>query len=355
MPIESPDKDFMLDLGSRPIMVMLVDDQPFVAETIRRQLMDDRDIDFHYCADPSQAIGTAEKVGPSVVLLDLVMPDIDGLTLCRFFRSHPATRDIPVIMLSSTEDAPVKAQAFAAGANDYLVKLPDKVELIARIRYHSNAYINKLQRDDAYRALRASQMKLEELNMTLLKLANQDGLTGIANRRYFNERYQEEWARAARKKTNISLVMMDVDHFKNYNDSYGHIEGDTCLRRVAGAVGAVVNRPCDVIARYGGEEFIVVLPDTDFSGSNVVAEKMRMSVEGLEIPHSSSAISDHVTISLGAASTIPNHEMDPNVLVKLVDNCLYQAKRAGRNRVYTEILTADDFGKALNLTVNRTQ
>jgi PAS domain S-box-containing protein len=159
-----------------PFMVLLVDDQPFVAEMLHRQITDEKDIHFHHCQDPSQAISTAEKIRPTVILLDLTMPGIDGLTLCKFIRAHPVIRDIPVVMLSSNDDPVTKAAAFAAGANDYMVKLPDSVELIARLRYHSASYISRLQRDDAYRALRASQSKLEELNLQLLKLSNVDGL-----------------------------------------------------------------------------------------------------------------------------------------------------------------------------------
>jgi signal transduction histidine kinase/DNA-binding NarL/FixJ family response regulator len=157
---------------AHPIMVLLVDDQSFVAELLRRQLINEKDISLHYCQDPQQALSTAEKIGPTVILLDFTMPEIDGITLCRIIRAHPSTRDIPIVMLSSNDDPVTKAAAFAAGANDYLVKLLDSIELIARLRYHSAAYINKLQRDDAYRALRASQMKLEELNIQLLKLAS---------------------------------------------------------------------------------------------------------------------------------------------------------------------------------------
>jgi two-component system chemotaxis family response regulator WspR len=326
-------------------MVLLVDDQPFVAETVRRQLQEEADIDFHYCPDPLQAIATAEKIGPTVVLLDLVMPDIDGLTLCRFFRAHPATRDMPVIILSSTEDAPVKAEAFGAGANDYLVKLPDKIELVARVRYHSRAYTHKQQRDEAYRALRASQMKLEALNVELLKLANQDGLTGLANRRYFDGRFLEEWARASRGKKFISLLMMDVDHFKRFNDRFGHIEGDICLQKIAAAIGRIVVRPGDIVARYGGEEFIAALPETDPEGAIHVAEKMRETVQSLKIPHCGD-IDAFVTISLGVASAIPPQGADPGILVKLADACLYQAKERGRNRAHASVLGLDDGGRA---------
>lgn len=316
-----------------PLMVLLVDDQPFVAEMLRRQLSNERDINFHYCQDPSQAVSTAEMIGPTVILLDLTMPDIDGLTICKFIRAHLATRDIPVIMLSSNDDAVTKADAFAAGANDYMVKLPDSVELIARLRYHSASYVTKLQRDDAYRALRASQMKLEELNMQLLKLANIDGLTGIANRRHFDERLAIEWLRALRNRRPLTLIMFDVDFFKQYNDKFGHMEGDECLKRIARAAQGIVSRPADTMARYGGEEFIVLLPETDSSGATIVAEKLRAEIENLHLPNPGSTISQHITVSLGVTTVVPEANSVPDDCIKLVDEALYRAKDAGRNRI----------------------
>lgn len=329
-----------------PIMVMLVDDQPLVAAAVRKQLADESDVNFHYCQDPSLAIATAEKIGPTVILLDFVMPGMDGLTLCQFFRAHPTTRDIPVIMLSSNDDAVTKAQAFAAGANDYIVKLPDKIELIARLRYHSNAYIGKLQRDDAYRALRASQMKLEELNMQLLKLSNQDGLTGIANRRNFDERFAAEWMRAARNRFPVSLIMFDVDLFKLYNDKYGHLEGDECLKRIAAKAGEIASRPADTVARYGGEEFVALLPETDSSGARILAEKMRVEIEALHIPNAGSSVSPYVTISLGVITAVPEADSapDPDSLIKLADDALYRSKNSGRNRVSIAAPTAGTGG-----------
>src|SRR5438309_752901 len=151
-------------------MVLLVDDQAMVCEAVRRALAHQTDIDFHYCADAREALGIANQIKPTVILQDLVMPGIDGLTLVSQFRANAATKDIPIIVLSTNENPQVKGQAFALGANDYLVKLPDKIELIARIRYHSKAFMNLLQRDAAYRALRESQQQLIESNATLISL-----------------------------------------------------------------------------------------------------------------------------------------------------------------------------------------
>src|SRR5215471_14169542 len=152
------------------VMVLLVDDQAMVCEAVRRALASEKDIDFHYCADSTEAIRIAEHVKPTVILQDLVMPGIDGLTLVSQFRANPSTRDTPIIVLSTNENPQVKGQAFAMGANDYLVKLPDKIELVARIRYHSKALMNLLQRDAAYRALRESQQQLIESNSALISL-----------------------------------------------------------------------------------------------------------------------------------------------------------------------------------------
>ncbi|WP_461482117.1 GGDEF domain-containing response regulator [Porticoccus sp.] len=314
-------------------MVLLVDDQSFVAEMLQRLLISESDINFHYCDDPSQAIKTAEQIGPTVILLDLMMPEMDGMTLCRFFRAHPSTRDIPIIMLSAEEDAITKAQAFEAGGNDYLVKLPDSVELIARLRYHSAAYINKLQRDDAYRALRASQMKLEELNLKLRELANSDGLTGLVNRRHFDERLADEWMRAMRYRRPLTLIMFDIDAFKAYNDRFGHLEGDECLKQVARVTQQTINRPSDTVARYGGEEFIFLLPDTDSSGALKIAEDLRARVEALHLPNPGSTVSPHLTISIGVTTIVPGINSMPDEGIKLVDGAMYQAKNAGRNRI----------------------
>src|SRR3954468_821873 len=142
------------------VVVLLVDDQAIVGHAVKQMLVGESDIQFHFCQEPLKAVELAGQISPTVILQDLVMPDIDGLTLLKFFRANTATREIPMIVLSSKEEPATKAQAFALGANDYLVKLPDKVELVARIRHHSRGYIAQLQRNEAYRKLAESQQQL---------------------------------------------------------------------------------------------------------------------------------------------------------------------------------------------------
>jgi two-component system, chemotaxis family, response regulator WspR len=316
----------------QPCLVMLVDDQMMVAEALRRILEPETDMNFHYCNDPGQAVKTAEQIKPSLILLDMVMPEIDGLTVLRFLRSNPLTQDIPVVVLSSKEESIEKAAAFAGGANDYQIKWPDRIELLARIRYHSRWFITLQQRNEAFRALRVSQRKLTEINLQLQQIASLDGLTGIPNRRCFDERLEEEWKRAIREQAWLTLVMLDIDHFKQYNDLYGHLAGDECLKSVASAIAGNMLRPADTAARYGGEEFILVLPGTNLEGGEFVAEKVRSAIEELCIPHEASATGKFITISLGLATTVPGRGSDALELLAETDAALYAAKEAGRNR-----------------------
>ena len=261
------------------------------------------------------------------------MPGIDGITLVRGMRANPVTRETPIIVLSTKEDAATKGAAFASGANDYLVKLPDSIELIARIRYHSRSYLNQLQRDEAYRALRQSQQQLLETNLELQRLTNSDGLTGLSNRRYFDEYLGAEWRRALREQTQVALLMIDVDAFKAYNDTYGHVAGDEVLRRVAAVIRDNCVRPTDLPARFGGEEFAMVLPATSPGGVRLLAEKVRRAVQGLAIAHGGSPTADCVTVSIGGAVLVPQPDQAPNQVVEAADAGLYQAKRNGRNQV----------------------
>jgi two-component system chemotaxis family response regulator WspR len=318
-------------------IVLLVDDQPMVAEGIRRMLMEESDISFHYCRDPREALQMAADLHATTILQDLVMPDIDGFTLVRFFRNNPATKDIPVIVLSSKEDPKIKSEAFGHGANDYLVKLPDKIELIARIRAHSRSFMLQVERDMAFKALRETQRQLEESNAELKRLSSLDGLTGIANRRRFDEYLDEEWRRAQRNNSFLAMILIDIDYFKTYNDNYGHQSGDDTLKQVAATLKNTVQRPGDLVARYGGEEFVVVLPSTDLAGTLVVAERLRATIEALQIPHVLSQCTNVITISLGAVSMRPPVNGVPADIISEADKALYAAKKGGRNRTeYSE-------------------
>jgi two-component system, chemotaxis family, response regulator WspR len=226
-----------------PVVVLLVDDQLLVGEAVRRGLLSEPDLQFRYCSNPQDAIAVAKEVGPTVILQDLVMPGVDGIELVRRYRADPETSAIPIIVLSTKEDPTVKSDAFKAGANDYLVKLPDQIELIARIRYHSMAFVTQRQRDDAYRALHESQQQLLEKNRELQRLTNVDGLTGLSNRRYFDEYLEMDLRRAQRAGSCLSVLMVDVDHFKLYNDTYGHLAGDEVLKTVAQAIRNNFQRP----------------------------------------------------------------------------------------------------------------
>jgi two-component system, chemotaxis family, response regulator WspR len=324
-------------------MVLLVDDQAMIGEAIRRALHGKPNIEFHYCADPSRALEIAEKIRPTVILQDLVMPNVDGLALVRQYRRHSPTKDIPIIVLSTKEEAAIKSDAFAAGANDYLVKLPDNIELIARVRYHSKAYLTQLQRDEAYRALRESQQQLLEKNIELSRLTHVDGLTGLNNRRYFEEFAEIQWKHALREKLWISILMIDVDDFKRYNDTYGHLAGDEVLKSVGNTIKKCAERPTDLVARFGGEEFIVILRDAAGEGGQAIAEEICTQVEKLEISHRGSTTGNVVTVSVGAGSTIPQSGDSLLALMNRADGALYEAKHAGKNRLAARIMmsTAD--------------
>jgi two-component system chemotaxis family response regulator WspR len=318
--------------GDYPAVVLLVDDQPMVGEALRRILSGHPGVTYHYCSDPARAIETAQKVKPTTILQDLVMPGVDGLTLVRQYREEASTKDVPIIVLSTKEEPAIKSASFAAGANDYLVKLPDGIELVARVRHHSKAYLNQLQRDEAYRALRESQQKLVETNAALERLTNVDGLTGLSNRRFVDKYSEMEWKRAIREKTALSVLMIDVDHFKRYNDTYGHLSGDEVLKQVAAAIQKSCQRPADLPARFGGEEFMAILPATPLTGLLVVAENLRRAVEALNIAHSASSVGNFVSVSVGGATTHPEPgDGSFHALIESADKALYEAKQS-RNK-----------------------
>lgn len=328
------------EASEETVIILIVDDQQMIIEAVRRQLASESDLEFHYCTDSTQAVIEAVRVKPTVILQDMIMPGIDGLSLIQEYRKNELTSGIPIIALSVKEDPKVKSRAFEAGADDYLVKLPDPIELIARIRSHSRSFVTARKLNYAYRALRVSQQQLLDTNLTLQRamgelkrLANSDGLTDLANRRHFDEFLQAEWQSASKAGIEISLLMVDVDFFKLFNDSFGHQAGDDTLKQVAGAMRNTVTGEGFLLARYGGEEFAVILPATSSAEAMAIAENLRERVEALKIPHHSPKPESVVTVSIGLATLSPNQTNDRKMLIELADKGLYLAKRGGRNRV----------------------
>jgi len=319
------------------VVVLLVDDQAMVGEAVRRSLLSEPNLEFHFCANPDEAIAAALRIRPTVILQDLVMHGVDGLTLVQRYRNTPQLRETPIIVLSTKEDPKVKREAFQNGANDYLVKLPDSIELIARVRYHTRSYMTLVQRNEAYRQLRQSQVKLQEANLELQRLTNLDGLTSLANRRYFDEYISSEWRRSIRDNTALSLLMIDVDNFKLYNDNYGHVLGDTVLRQIASIIQGHARRPGDLAARIGGEEFSVILPTTPLRNVQALGESLVKCVFAQNIEHVASSNGTRVTLSVGCASVIPTADASHTVLIEAADSALYHAKHSGRNRVEVSI------------------
>lgn len=267
------------------------------------------------------------------ILMDVVMPEMNGIEACRIIREDAHLADIPVIMVTAMGEQESLNEAFEAGATDYITKPVKKVELLARIRS-----VLRLNQEMERRKVREKELidtlkQLSEANRVLTLLSAQDGLTGLANRRHFDEHFSAEWRRAMRDRQPLSLVMVDIDHFKLYNDHYGHQGGDDCLRQVAAIIGQVARRPADIAARYGGEEFVMVLPETPIEGAIRIAEEAAASVRALQLPHAKSLVAPHVTVSMGVACVVPNRETEMKELVERADKALYAAKRQGRDRV----------------------
>jgi diguanylate cyclase (GGDEF)-like protein len=300
--------------------LLIVDDEPTNIQSLARLMHEDYQVLVASSGSKALEVATGEVV-PDLVLLDIQMPDLDGFSVCRELKNDPRTSSIPVIFVTARDSADDEVEGFQLGAVDYVSK-PYNPELVrARVRTH---------------------MRLKRKTDLLEQLVMLDGLTDIPNRRYFEEELQRQFRRSDRDKTELSVIMMDIDSFKPYNDNYGHGAGDQCLRKVAQALQNKAGRPTDMIARYGGEEFVALLPNTSQAGAVEVAESIRQSVATLQLPHAHSDVDSVVTLSLGVATFDPNtighREAEALVedslqLVKRADAALYQAKRAGKNRV----------------------
>lgn len=287
--------------------LLLVDDQPLNIRVLHELFRFDCDVLM--ATGGEQAIEICRTQLPDLVLLDVVMEGMDGNEVCRRLKTDPLTQDIPIIFISANDQEADEAVGLELGAVDYISKPFNPVIVRARVKTHLTL---KLQSD----LLR---------NMAML-----DGLTGVANRRKLVSRLEAAWRHACREGGPLSLIMIDVDYFKKYNDHYGHQAGDECLRRLAHAVADNLNRPYDLLARYGGEEFACLLPDTDQSGAMRVAQKIMAAVAELRMEHQASDVSPYVSLSLGIATVLPSPDLNCSDLLRLADEQLYEAKKSGR-------------------------
>lgn len=290
--------------------------------------------------DGESAIEKANYARPDVILLDVIMPGIDGFETCRRLKANESTQEIPVIFMTALSQTAVVVKGFELGAVDYITKPTQQEIVLARVATHLT--IQRLRRSLQEQNARLQQeikhrqqaeAELQKANHELTRIATLDGLTQIANRRRFDECLDRAWHILLREQMSLCLLLCDVDFFKLYNDSKGHQAGDDCLQQVAQAIKKSVKRPADLAARYGGEEFAVILPNTHAEGAVQVAEEIRMSVKALSIIHPQSPISEYVTLSVGVSCTIPCHDTSVEDLIAAADRALYQAKHSGRDRV----------------------
>ncbi|MGB3692968.1 MAG: PleD family two-component system response regulator [Spirulinaceae cyanobacterium] len=326
------------ELRKKSPLILIVDDEKTVRMVLRRAMAKEGYKVIDAC-DGEECLEICLKQQPDLVLLDAMMPGIDGFTCCAQLHKLLGKNCPPVLMITALEDQTSVDLAFDVGATDYITKPIHWAVLRQRVRRLIQTWwlVQELKLQ-----IEREKMLSEELEITnqkLHRLASVDGLTQIANRRCFDQTFLYEWKRMTRQKQSFSLILCDVDFFKAYNDTYGHLAGDKCLLKVAQIIGANTKRPGDLAARYGGEEFAIILPNTGGEGAVKVAENIKQHLHSLAIPHVGSLISNYITLSFGIASTIPDPACSPESLINQADNALYEAKRKGRNRVCFQTLS----------------
>jgi diguanylate cyclase (GGDEF)-like protein len=299
--------------------ILIVDDDPSNVQALAQIIAPTARVVF--ALNGNSALEVARTTVPDLILLDVEMPGMDGFDVCSMLSRTPLLSEVPVIFVTGRNDVESEIAGLEAGAVDFISK-PFVPQLVtARVRTH---------------------LRVRLLTQTLQHAARTDALTGLSNRRHFDEFLHREWDRALRNRLPLSLLLIDIDHFKNFNDLYGHPAGDNCLRRVADVLGSAIRRPADLMARYGGEEFAMLLPETDRSGACHIAEVLIEKVNALQITHEASPSGAHVSVSVGVSTfdepDIAIDDLQPTdsngsgaSLVAFADSALYDAKAHGRH------------------------
>lgn len=316
----------MIEQESR---ILVIDDDPGTIRLLAKILKECGKV--YFTTTGSDALKKAQAIVPDLILLDIVMPDRDGLVVCRELKADPLLAEIPILFVTAHTDTEMEARALETGALDFIHKPPHPQVVKARV---------------------SNYLALKHRTDQLRQLSTLDGLTGIANRRSFDKAIQSEWRRACRNRHPLSLLMLDIDYFKNYNDTFGHQAGDDCLRAVACYLSSRTRRPGDIAARYGGEEFVVLLPECRADYAIEIAGSICREISWLDIEHTDTEGTGRVTVSIGVGCSqtlcetnrMCEDEMDapgagthcgltPANLIRQADLALYQAKEKGRNRI----------------------
>ena len=279
----------------------------------------------YYAENGIEAVEFVKSNVVDLIMMDVEMPDMDGLEATKEIRKILKDDWVPIVIITSKIDDNAYTEGILAGADAYVLKPIKPLHLQLQIMAMQRIY-------DTREKLKFTQQQLLEANQKLLKISLIDELTGLANRRSFDQHLEKQFGLAKREKNPLSVIICDVDFFKNYNDSYGHVQGDDCLRRIAEVIGSVPARPTDMACRYGGEEFTLVLPNTNLQGGLFIAEKTRQAILDANILHKDSKIATQVTLSLGLATYTGQYQSGEEI-TKAADSALYRAKDKGRNRV----------------------
>ncbi len=331
--------------------ILLVDNNPYGLSHLTTTL-NRKGYQMKKALDGNKAINIAQETQPDLILLDLDTPPVNGYQVCSSLKDSDRTNQIPIIFFSDSHEQTDIVKAIEIGGVDYIAKPFYLKEVVARIErqleiqrlqqllQQQNILLqqqNTLLQKEIERRIEV-ELALRQANQELHRLATIDNLTQIPNRRQFDQYLKQEWRRLTREKAVLSLILLDIDYFKRYNDSKGHQAGDNCLQKIAKAIAKSVQRPADLVARYGGEEFAVILPHTDLEGAIYIANKIKIAVKNLQLEHPFSDTSQLVTISQGISSTIPVTETSPESLIYDADLALYQAKSQGRDQLKVRIL-----------------
>jgi len=317
-------------------LILVVDDDLFMRKILVRYLTREN-YRVVEAADGLEALKIYQEHQPHIVLLDAMMPILDGFECCSRLQKLPEGDHTPVLMITALENRESVDLAYEVGASDYITKPIHWAVLRQRVR-------RLLEQANLRQQLEAANEQMAVLVKELQRLVAIDGLTQVGNRRCLDEYLEQECRRSHREQIPISLVLCDIDFFKNYNDNYGHQEGDRCLQEVAQAISKATNRTADLVARYGGEEFAIVLPNTNCEGGMNVALRAAEIVRSMRLPHDHSKVAPYVTISCGVSTLLPSSEfqvIDLVNLVKSTDRALYLAKAEGRNCVRQSIVVAE--------------